>query len=347
MNPGVRRVAVLTLGGTIAGSRLGGGTGVVPTLDPADLLAAVPGLEASGIDLELHDVRRLPGPSLRFADLGDLYRQVAERLAAGSVHGAVVTQGTDTIEETCYLLDLLHGAAPSGVAEAPLVVTGAMRNPALPGADGPANLLAAIQTAASTAACGLGCVVVFADEVHAARWVRKTHSSSITAFSSPNAGPIGHVSEGCVGIWAQPPRVRIPALERLADASAMDGTRVALASMALGDDGPLLAGADLDGVVVAGFGTGHVPSWLVGHLEALAGRVPVVLASRTGAGPVTTSTYAYPGSESDLLARGLVSAGYLDPYKARILLKALLAAGAARTEITDAFAVAGALGEVP
>lgn len=113
--------------------------------------------------------------------------------------------------------------------------------------------------------------------------------------------------------------------------------------MVLDDRGTLLqAAADrLDGLIVAGFGVGHVPSSVVDTLTQLAARMPVVLASRTGAGSVLARTYAFPGSESDLLSRGLISAGFLDPLKARILLHHLLATGHNLTSIRAVFAVAG------
>ncbi len=328
-------VLMLSLGGTIAMTS-GGAGGVVPTLTAEELIAAVPGLADTGIDVQVQTFRQLPGASLGFDDLTALAALIADRTATGGVDGVVVTQGTDTIEETAYLLDLLHAG------DAPVVVTGAMRNPTLAGADGPANVLAAIRTAASPAARGLGALVVFADEIHAGRYVRKTHSTSGGTFRSPNTGPLGHVVEGQARLLTRPPhRLTVP-LEMVTRVP-----RVGLYTVTLGDDGALLAGADsLDGLVVAGFGVGHVPQRLVDQLTALVARIPVVLTSRTGAGPVLASTYAFPGSESDLQHRGLIGAGFLDPYKARLLLHTLLTAGADPDAIAAGFAAAGGTGDL-
>lgn len=331
-NPG-RRVVVLGLGGTIAMASTQTG-GVAPALSAHQLVMAVPGLGAMDVAIEVIDFRQLPGASLTVDDIVALAATVRGHLDDGA-HGAVITQGTDTIEETAYLLDLLH------THPAPIVVTGAMRNPTLAGADGPANVLAAIQVAADPSVCGQGTLVVMADEIHAARRVQKTHSTSGATFQSPTGGPLGYLVEGQPRLFNRLDHrhaVPLPPTTPLA--------RTCLLTITMGDDGFLLdrVAANLDGVdglVIAAFGVGHVPSRLVPRLEDLAARIPVVLASRTGAGPVLASTYGFSGSEKDLLDRGLISAGFLHPVKARILLQLVLSAHANRTEIQAAFSAAG------
>jgi L-asparaginase len=319
------RVAVIAMGGTIAMTPAAGG-GVVPTLSADDLVAAVPGLAQLDVEITARTLFSLPSGSITFDHLRALVSAIEAELTAGAT-GVVVTQGTDTIEETAFFLDL---TVPS---PAPVVVTGAMRHPSLAGPDGPANLLAGIQVAVSPAARGLGTLVVFADEVHAARLIRKTHTASTGAFVSPGFGPLGLVVEGTPRLLTTPgPRSCLVIGPRLTE------VRVAVIPMSLGDDGTLLRFAEpFDGLVLAGVGAGHVPESVVPIVSELATRMPIVLASRAGAGAMLTRTYSYPGSELDLIGRGLIPSGFLDPYKARILLHLLLSNDTPRPDITTTF----------
>ncbi|MGA0602087.1 asparaginase [Caulobacter sp. KR2-114] len=320
------KVQVFALGGTIAMAPRREG-GVAPGLNGDDLVGAVAAW-TGGIDVAAETLFSLPSASLTFAQVA----QVAARARAAADAGAsgiVVTQGTDTIEETAFLLDLLLDL------DAPVVVTGAMRAPSQAGPDGPANLLAAIQTAASDEARGAGVLVVFNDEIHTARFVAKRHTHKPSAFVSPLAGPIGWIAEGRVHVPLRParpaptfawPAAGLPEVVLLAGPPD-DGGRLVRALLA---DPPA-------GVVLQAMGAGHTPRHLAPLLGDLADRIPVVLASRAGAGQTLRQTYGFDGSEIDLTRRGLIPAGMLDAPKARILLALLLADGADRARIVAAF----------
>ena len=318
-------VTVLSLGGTISSTDVGGGA--APSLTGEALVADVPEISEVA-EVSADSFRQVPGSELTLDDLIELSAEIKGRVGEGA-KGVVVTQGTDSIEETAFVLDLLVDE------DAPVVVTGAMRHPDLPGAEGPANLLASVRVAASDAARGVGTLVVMNDEIHAARFVQKTHTSNPATFRSPLAGPIGYVSEGNVRIVARPVgrhHVVLP--------EETQGRPVVLYTAALGDDGRLLSTirrSGYEGLVVEAFGVGHVHSVVAEPLGDLAGEIPVVLASRTGSGEVHRNTYGFAGSESDLLGRGLISAGMLDGPKARLFLSLLLRSGASKEEVAGEF----------
>ncbi|MEE1807632.1 asparaginase [Streptomyces sp. BE133] len=323
---------VISLGGTIAMTPTTAQGAAKPTLSAEDLLAAVPQLADTEIVVKTQSFTTKPGASLTLDEIEDLAGQLRAMDGQGTFDGFVVTQGTDTLEETSYLLSLLY------VGETPLIVTGAMRAPYLPGADGPANLLASVTVAASPQARGLGVLVVINDQVFDAVRVRKLHSTSTNAFASPDTGPLGTVAEGRLRLLAVPAHKPLPF-----SAATARPACVGLYTASLGDDGTLLAPLleQVDGMVIAGFGVGHVPAAWVPVLKEAGQRIPVVLASRTGGGTTLTHTYGFDGSEKDLLGRGLIGAGHLDPYKARLLLTVLLRSGADHDTILASFAPAG------
>jgi L-asparaginase len=320
------RLLFLSLGGTITMLPAASG-GIAPTLGAAELVASVPEL-ATVAEIEAESPFRLPSPSLQPGHLV----QVAERIAAGfaaGMDGVVVIQGTDTIEESAFLLDLLVSD------DRAVVITGAMRGADAPGADGPANLLAAARVAVAPAARGLGTLAVLNYDIHAARFVQKSHTALPSAFASPLAGPLGVVAEGRVQIYSRV--TRMPGLP------AGDGppAPIALLRWGMGDDGRLLAslpGLGFAGAVIEGMGAGHVPADAAPLLGELARHMPVVLASRSMTGPVFTQTYGYAGGEMDLIGRGLIPAGLLSGLKARILLGLALRGGGGRDAAARAFA---------
>jgi L-asparaginase len=320
------KIALLTTGGTIAMTATGSGGGNL-TQTAADLAAAAPGL-ADIAELSAESVLAKPSSSFTLDDMGAI--AAAANRAAEHADGVVITHGTDTLEETAFALALLTRT------QTPIVLTAAMRRPDQPGADGPANLLAAVRVAASPAARGLGVLVAIDDEIHSGPLVRKSHSFRTHAFSSAPFGSIGWVAEGRVRI-ALGPRWSLPHL------TYTGGSPV----VPIVEAGPGLEPAIIDaladvadGLVVALTGAGHVAAGCVDALASLAARKPVVFASRTGAGETLRASYGFGGGEMELLARGLIGAGPLDGRKSRMLLQLLLAEG---REIGDVRAVFDAL----
>jgi L-asparaginase len=322
-----KRVAIGSLGGTITMTASSTDSGVRPTLGAADLVSATPQL-AEVATVSSTTLLRLPGASLTMTHLRDVLDWAQQSVDDGH-DGVVLVQGTDTIEETSYFFDLHWDRRQ------PLIVTGAMRQPEAPSSDGPANLVSAVLVAADDASRGRGVLVVLNDQVHAASRVRKARASGVNAFESPSFGPLAYIEENRVVFGNTIDRM--PPLPSPGPAGA---AQVALLGASLGDRGELLQlamDAEFDGAVIEGFGVGHVSEAFADVIAEAAKSRPIVLCSRTGSGTTFEKTYGFNGSESDLLARGAIGAGWLDGRKARILLCCLLAYGYGINSIRDEF----------
>jgi L-asparaginase len=308
-----REVLLLATGGTIAMR----GERAVPSAGPVELL------RDAGLDrVKSRELLGAPGPHMGLDEALLVARTAAEEAAAG--HGVVVTHGTDTLEETAVLCDLMHAG------EAPIVFTGAIRPASAPGADGPANLIDAVAVAGAADAAGLGCVVVFGGEIHAARGARKVDSTGPSAFGSPGAGPIGRVVEGRLALRARPVRPARALAPRRVD------FHVPVIVAVLGDDLALLD-APADGAVIATLGGGHLSPAALERLRAAAARMPIVLAVRPERGAMLASTYGFDGAEGDLRASGAIPAGSLSPQAARMKLLACLGCGLRGEDLALAF----------
>lgn len=319
--PEGRRVRILSAGGTIGMTGKGGAT---PELDADQIVAAVPGLTGRE-GLTARTVVNKPSAHLTLDDQLLICREARDAARRGI--GVVVTHGTDVLEETAMLCDVIHGG------EAPIVFTGAIRTASAPGADGPANLVDAVSVAASEEAAGLGVLVVFGGEIHHARCARKTDTTSLVAFSSPQTGPLGRVTEGHPTIWSQLPRnppLDPPDLDR----------RVLIVPAMSGDDGALARAAldtDPHGVVIGTLGAGHLAPDILALWAEASKRIPVVAYCRPERGVVLNSTYGYAGSEIDLRITDIIPAGFLSPQAARMKLLACLASGLSIEEVRWAF----------
>jgi L-asparaginase len=310
-------IHLLFTGGTISMQRDPAAGGNVPTHGGEALVSFAPELERLG-PYRIDNWAKLPachlGPDRLWA-LRERVRTVAE---SGEVRGIVVTHGTDTIEETAYLLDRTLGA---GV---PVAITGAMRTSSDQGWDGPRNLTDAATVAASPEGEGRGVMVVFNGEVFSGVSAVKTHATDLAAFSAPHGGPIGRVADGQVAYYAPALASGSPPMPRAGLSPA-----VALVPMVVGDDGHMLdlARPHHAGVVVVAFGAGNVPPGAVPAMRRwLDEGKPVVLASRCLFGEVTP-VYAFEGGGARTVAMGVVPAGPRTPSQARMELTIALSAG--------------------
>lgn len=312
------RVVVLATGGTISSRRA---NGVVTAVD--DAAGVLAGVESSDVDVEQRDVLRVGSYRLSFADLRTLADEVTRQLDRDDVDGVVITHGTDAMEETAILLDLVHDSAK------PVVLTGAQRAADIVDTDGPRNVRDAIAVAADPAARGHGVMVVFGGAVYAARGVRKSHTVALTAFSNP-AGSIGDVYTGSARLQALPAR---PTPLTHPDAR-FDAVRVDVVVAYPGGDDVLLraaVAAGARGIVLAAMGIGNAPPGVADCIaEHTRAGVVVALSTRVAAGPILP-IYG-DGGGADLVAAGAVPVA-LPASQARIALALLLSSDRSPVEV--------------
>ena len=307
------RVHLITTGGTIAG----GATG---SLKAEDFVALVPEIAkvarlTSEDFVNIGSSRMTPEVQFKLAGrVNEIFR------ADPDLAGIVITHGTDSLEETAFLVDLLVPPVR------PVVFAAAQRPPRETDTDGPRNLLNAVRVAASPVAREAGVLVTLNDEIHAARDVRKTHAIALDAFKSPWLGPVGYVDGGSVYLMQRPGRHLTLQISRIEP-------RVDLITLVSGSDGHLeraAVAAGAKGLVLEVFGRGNVPPAVMDAVkEARAKGVVVVFTTRTRGGRVEVN------DEAKKL--GVVSGEDLDGLKARMLLVAALGATSDPTVIQGHF----------
>ncbi len=316
------KVAVLACGGTIAGvGEEGRSAGYTPgVLDVESVLDSCPGLDALA-QISAYQVCNVNSDDMTASIWLELASRI-EQLAAQDVDGFVVLHGTDTMEETAFFLDLVLKTAK------PVVLTGSMRSATAVGADGPANLYAAVAVAACAQSVGRGVQVVFDGGIYPARWVNKVSTSSLSAFDGGDFGSAGSVSDGAATYFT-PACVRPKLCGSFALSDMHDLPQVIVLDFHV-DANPALVHAAADiasGIVLAGAGAGQMSIPFAAALEQLS--IPVVVATRVQRGGV--------GTEPLLCANG-ISAGSLSPCKAAVLLRLALSQGCSAPEIDSMFA---------
>lgn len=322
-------LAAFFTGGTIS-MRIDPATGgAIPALSGEEIIAQVPGLDGIA-DYDLINFDRLPGPHWTPQRMMELARAVREKLCDERIAGAVVTHGTDTLEETAYFLDLVLDS------EKPVVFIGAMRNSSELSWDGPENLAAAVRVAIDPSARGLGVVVAMNSQIISAAEATKTHTESTDTFQSRDFGAMGFVDKDRVIVMRRPFEREHIAAETVESRPV----QVDIIKMFAGADGRFIDFAVREGargLVVEGLGRGNVTVAAMPAIrQAVEAGLPVVITSRCPRGRVL-DTYAYEGAGKQLRRAGAILGGMLPSHKARIKLMLALGAGWSVEQIRESF----------
>jgi L-asparaginase len=319
-------IATFFTGGTIS-MRIDPVTGgAIPALSGEEIIAQVPGLDQIA-DFDIINFGRWPGPHVTPARMMDLARSVKEKLAQKEIIGSIITHGTDTLEETAYLLDLVIDV------DKPIVFVGAMRNSSELSWDGPENLRSAVRVAIDPLSRGLGVIVAMNNQLIAASEATKTHTESTDTFQSRDFGPLGFVDKDRLIIMRRP-------FQREHIVSDKIEERVDVTKMYAGADGRFIdfaIGDGARGLVLECLGRGNVTIAALPAIERAIGEgIPVVITSRCPRGRVL-DTYAYEGAGKQLKRMGAILGGMLPSHKARIKLMLALGAGWDVERIRESF----------
>ena len=310
----MKKVAVIFNGGTISMTVDPRIRAAVPTLSGEEIMSMVIGIE-NYAEIESYTFSNLPGPHVTPQLMMDLSKYVQNLLLREDICGVVVTHGTDSLEETAYLLDLTIDNPK------PVIVTGSMRNSSELGYDGPANLSASICTAISEEACNRGVLVCFNDELNCAGEVTKSHSMHLNTFQSPEFGPIGIIDNNEAIFYRDN-------LKKGHIITNIIETRVDLIKACAGMNSKLIdfcVKEGARGLVIEAMGRGNIPPEMVKGVKAAINQgVAVVIVSRCFRGRVLDS-YGYPGGGKELRNAGVIFGDSLPGQKARIKLMLALA----------------------
>ena len=312
-----KNVVILATGGTIAGvgSSSHGSKYSSGKITIDQMINSNPDL-ATLANLKGEQVFQMGSENMNDDSWLAIGKKVYDLVNSSKVDAVVITHGTDTLEETAYFLNLTVRT------KKPIIIVGAMRPSTSISADGSLNLYNAIAVATSKEAQNKGALVVFNDQIFAARDVMKNHTTNVAAFTSPNFGPIGTSYYGKVIFYYNPLRTHtynstfnIKDLDKLPKVDIIYGHTNQDASVI---DHLIKEGTD--GIVFAGVGDGNIYKTALDKLIEIkkTNDVAIVRSSRVGAG------FVVPDVEINDEENGFVTADNLSPQKARILLKLAL-----------------------
>ena len=322
----MKKIAIIFNGGTISMKIDEKIKAAVPSLSAEEIMSMIPGVEEYA-EIEAYTFSSMPSPHMALETMLKLSKFTTELVEREDIDGVVITHGTDTLEETAYLLDL------TVKTKKPVVVTGAMRSGSELGYDGPFNLATSICTAISDEAVGRGVLVCFNGELNSASEVTKANSMALNAFRTPNFGPIGIVDNDNVIFYRDANH-----LEKY-DVSEIK-KQVALIKCVVDMDSSYidyLIEKGCGGIVIEALGRGNVPPKMVeGIKKAIELEIPVVVVSRCFEGRVFES-YGYEGGGKQLKDLGVIFGDTLPGQKARIKLILAINSGMNIHEVARAF----------